>query len=358
MSATTELATVPPKETALAVYSAEKGLEPWLQQVRVEVDKFLSVLPDLATDKGRKAFASMAHKVAKTKTALDAVGKELSAQQKEVPKRIDAERKRVWDTLELWQKEIRKPLDDWEEAEERRIAAIKDDIAKIAALAIDLDGITAEDLAERIARVDAVAIADKWAEFQVDAALAKESALTTLRSALTARQQYEADKAELAQRRADDEARAQRERDEQIRKESAEKAQREADEAARLEREQAELREHALKQQAEDAERREKQAKADQEAAEQRAEQEKRDSVARAEQAAEDARNAEIQRQADAAAETKRQTDAREADVEHRRAINRSAVEAFIAGGMTEACAKQAITLIASGKIPATYIAY
>jgi hypothetical protein len=358
MSASTELAAVPPKETALAVYSAANGLDPWLSQIRAEVDKFLSVLPDLATDKGRKAFASMAHKVAKSKTALDAVGKELSAQQKEVPKRIDAERKRVWDTLEAWQKEVRKPLDDWQEAEDRRIADIKCDIAKIAALAVDLDGITAEDLSERIARVDAVAIADKWAEFQVDAALAKESALTTLRSALSARQQYEADQAELAQRRADDEARAQREREEHIRKEASEKAQREADEAAQREREQAEQREMHLKQQAEQAEQAAKQAKADQEAAEQRAEQEKRDSAARAEQAAEDARQAEIQRQADAEAEIKRQAAAREADVEHRRAINRSAVEAFIAGGMTDACAKQAITLIASGKIPAIAITY
>ncbi|WP_242482750.1 hypothetical protein [Pseudomonas sp. TH10] len=266
---------MPPKETALAVYSSASGLDPWLTQIRAEVDNFLQVLPDLATDKGRKAFASMAHKIAKSKTALDAVGKELSAQQKEVPKRIDAERKRVWDKLELWQKEVRKPLDDWQEAEDRRVDLIKADIEKISDMAMQLDGVTSEDLEDRIKRVEAVAIADKWAEFQVDAALAKEKALTALYTALTNRKLYEADQAELAQRRADDEARAQREHEERIRQEAAERATREAEERAqadreaeakriREEQEAAAKRENDLKLQAADAERRAEQAKREQ----------------------------------------------------------------------------------------------
>jgi phage-related minor tail protein len=358
MNATTELATVPPKETALAVYSAANGLDPWLEQIRGEVDKFLSVLPDLTTKKGRDLYASMAHKIAKSKTALDAVGKELSAQQKEVPKRIDAERKRVWDKLETWQKEVRKPLDDWQAAEDRRIDAIKADIELISDHAMHTDGVTAADLEGRISRVEAVTIEGKWAEFQLDAAKAKDSTLATLRNALTARKQYEADQAELAQRRADDEARAQREHDERIRKEAAEQAQRDADEAAQRERDQAEQREKALKQQAEESEQKAKQAKADQEAAEQRAEREREESAARQEQAVEQARIAEKKRADDAAAEIVRQQDARAADTAHRAKINRSALEAFTANGLTEACAKQAITLIVQGKIPAIALTY
>lgn len=358
MNATTELATVPPKETALAVYSAPNGLDPWLDQIRGEVDKFLSVLPDLTTKKGRDLYASMAYKIAKSKNALDEAGKKLSAEQKEVPKRIDAERKRVWEKLELWQKEVRKPLDDWQEAEDRRIDAINDAIDQIKALASDLDGITAADLEERIGRVEAVTIEDKWAEFQLDAAKAKDSTLATLRNALTARKQYEADQAELAQRRAEDEARAQRERDDQIRKEAAEQAQRDADEAAQRERDQAEQREKALKQQAEDAERKAEQAKRDQEEAEQRAERERKEAAARQEQAVEQARLDEKKRADDAAAEIIRQQDARAADTAHRAKINRAALEAFTANGLTEACAKQAITLIVQGKIPAIALTY
>ena len=358
MNATTELATVPPKETALAVYSAANGLDPWLEQIRAEVDKFLSVLPDLTTKKGRDLYASMAYKIAKSKTALDDAGKKLSTEQKEVPKRIDAERKRVWDKLELWQKEVRKPLDDWQDAEDRRIDAIKADIELISDQAMNLDGITAADLEIRIGSVEAIAIEDKWAEFQLDAAKAKDSTLATLRNALTARKLYEADQVELAQRRADDEARAQREHDERIRREAAEQARRDADEAAQRERDQAEQREKALKRQAEESEQKAKQAKADQEAAEQRAEREREESAARQEQAVEQARIAEKKRADDAAAEIVRQQDARAADTAHRGKVNRSALEAFTANGMTEACAKQAITLIVQGKIPAIALTY
>jgi len=48
----------------------------------------------------------------------------------------------------------------------------------------------------------------------------------------------------------------------------------------------------------------------------------------------------------------------RERDVAHRRTINRAALDAFVAGGMTEECAKQAITLIAERKIPNITIQY
>jgi len=73
----TELALVPPKETALQVFQAANGLDPYLQQIRAEIDAFV---PDVSTKKGRDAIASIAHKVARSKTALDNVGKELVAE--------------------------------------------------------------------------------------------------------------------------------------------------------------------------------------------------------------------------------------------------------------------------------------
>lgn len=48
VSASTELAVVPPQETALVVYSTEKGLEPWLQVIRSKIDGFT---PDISTRK-------------------------------------------------------------------------------------------------------------------------------------------------------------------------------------------------------------------------------------------------------------------------------------------------------------------
>ncbi|MGF6595091.1 hypothetical protein [Pseudomonas sp. 2835] len=369
MSAEKELIVAPPQETALAVYSAEKGLEPWLNQIRVKIDEFLAVVPDLKTVKGRKEIASMAYEVARTKTAIENKGKELSAEQKKVPGRIDAERKRVWDILESWQKEVRKPLDDWQAAEDARVDGHNNAIAHLKLHAEALEGITAEDLADRIAKVEAIALGEQWQEFEAEAARAKDDSLKVLRAALAARQQYEAEQAELARLRAEAEAREQKEREERIAREAAERARIEAEQKAQAEREAtqrreleakatADRRELELKLQAEQAERARAQAEADRVATEQRAEQERQAAAQRAEQAAEQARIDERRRADDAAAEILRQQQARERDEAHRRSINRAALEAFIAGGMPEACAKQAVTLIAQRKIPNVSISY
>lgn len=134
-------------------------------------------------------------------------------------------------------------------------------------------------------------------------------------------------------------------------KRAAEKAAADAEAAAELQRRQ-------LKLQAEQAQLAAEQAEANRLATEQRAEQARVAAEQRAIQAAENARLAEIKRQNDAADEIIRQAALREADIEHKKAINRKALEAFVTGGMTEECAKQAITLIAQRKIPAISIQY
>jgi len=377
VSANTELAAVPPAETALAVYSKPNGLDPWLDQVRAKVDEFKKVLPDLKTRKGREAYASMAHSIAKSKTALEAVGKEISAKQKEIPKLIDAERKRVWDTLEAWQKEVRKPLDDWQAAEDARVDKHNDAIQQIKDLAIFEAAPTSGHLANIIADLELLEIGDSWEEFLAEAAQVKDQTLIKLRALHTERARYEAEQAELIRLRAEAEAQAQRDRDAQIAREAEERTRREAEQRAQAEREAAARREQELLDQAAAAQRAAEQAARDAEAqaerqrlqleqqaeqarlaAEQRAEQERQAAAKRAEQAAEQARADERRRADAAAAEIVRQQQAREADLEHKKQINRAALEAFIEGGMTEECAKQAITLIAQRKIPAISISY
>lgn len=387
MSATTELAVVPPKETALTVFSKVKGLDPWLDQVRAKVDEFQKVLPDLKTRKGREAYASMAHQIAKSKTALEAVGKEISAKQKEIPKLIDAERKRVWDTLELWQKEVRKPLDDWEKAEEARVDKHNDGIQRIKDMALFGATPPASVVARVIVDLEAIAIDDSWEEFLPEAAQAKDQALAKLRALLAERTTYEAEQAELVRLRAESEAQAQRDRDAQIAREAEERTRREAEQRAQTEREAAarreqelidsaanakrvaeqaasdaeaaaELQRRQLKLQAEQAQLAAEQAEANRIAADQRAEQARIDAERRAELAAESARQAEIKRQADAKAEEKRQAVLREADKAHKGAIYKAAKEAFIANGMSEECARLAVKVIASGFIPAISITY
>ncbi|QPG62106.1 hypothetical protein HFV04_021640 [Pseudomonas sp. BIGb0427] len=366
MSAQTELAVVPPKETALQVYQVANGLDPYLKKIRDEIDAFV---PDVTTRKGREAIASIAYKVARSKTALDNVGKDLVANLKEIPKKIDAERKRMRDTLDIWQEEVRRPLNEWQAAEDARVDGHNNAIAHLKLHTEALEGITAEDLADRITKVEAVALGEQWEEFEAEAARAKDDSLKVLRAALATRQQYEAEQAELARLRAEAEAREQKEREERIAREAAERARIEAEQKAQAEREAvqrreleakaaADRRELELKLQAEQAERAAAQAEASRIAAEQHAEQERQNAARRAEEAAEQARQDERRRADVAATEILRQQEAREADKAHKTKINRAALEAFVAGGMTEECAKQAITLIALRKIPNISIQY
>lgn len=358
MSEETQLAVVPPKETALAVFSTANGLEPWLQQVRVKVDEFQKILPDLKTKKGRDAYASMAHQIAKSKTALEAVGKEISAQQKEIPKKIDAERKRVWDILESWQKEVRKPLDDWQAAEDQRVTAHNDGIQQIKDLAMFAETPTAAFVAQVIADLELVSLDDSWEEYLPEAAQAKDKSLAALRALLVTRQEYEKEQAELAKLREEKEARDKKDAEDRIASEAAAQATLQAEAKARDEKAAAEKREADLKLAAAESERKAEQAKREQIEAEQKAEADRLAAIERQKEAVEQARLDEVARQEAEAAELKRQADAREADLEHKKSINRAALEAFVAGGMTEECAKQAVTLIAQRKIPAVTISY
>lgn len=366
MSAQSELAVVPPKETALQVFQAANGLDPYLQKIREEIDGFV---PDVSTRKGRDAIASIAYKVARSKTALDNVGKELVAELKEIPKKIDAERKRMRDTLDAWQEEVRRPLTEWQAAEDARIDRHTDAITRMKGLAVELGTLDAQQLKDRIAELSRVELGEAWEEFEAEAARAKDDSFKVLTAALATREQYEAEQAELARLRAEAEAREQKDREERIAREAAERARIEADQKAQAEREAAlrreqeakaaaDRRELELKLQAEQAERAAAQAEADRLAAEQRAEQERQSAARRAEEAAEQASQDERRRADAAAAEILRQQEARERDKAHKAKINRAALDAFIAGGMTEECAKQAVTMIAKRQIPNVSISY
>jgi hypothetical protein len=351
----TELALVPPKETALQVFQAANGLDPYLQQIRAEIDSFV---PDVTTKKGRDAIASIAHKVARSKTALDNVGKELVAELKEIPKKVDAERKRMRDTLDAWKDEVRAPLNKWEQAEADRVTRHTDRIEWLRDSATVFSDALSESIQRSIDQVEAIDVGPDWEEFEAEAHRVKVSTLATLRGALATRQQYEAEQAELERLRAEAAQREQKEREERIAREAAERARLEAEQRAQAERDAAakreadakaaaEQRELQLKLEAEQSARRELEAQ-------QRAEQAERDAADRAERAAQ----AERQRQADEQARIEAEAKAREADIKHKTAVLTSIKEAFMGAGITEDQAKAVINLIRKGEVPSVSITY
>lgn len=342
MTEVLELTELPPAETALQIYQTPNGLDPYIERIRQEVTGHA---PNLKTDKGRKEIASRAFKVRKIKAALDGLGKEQVDRLKEIPKLIDAERKRMRDELDALADEVRKPLTDWEEAEASRVALHRADLDGMADQAREVGGLDVETLRQRIATVESAAIGESWEEFEAEAHRVKAKALEILNAALSERQKYEAEQ-------------EQKDREAEIARQAAEKARADAEAKTQAERDAAAKREADAKAAAERAEQDRLQAIERQKQAEARAEAEKLAAEQRAKDAAEAARQAEIKRQADAKAAEEAAQRRREADIAHKASINNAALAAFIENGLPDACAKQAVILIAKGLIPAIRIQY
>lgn len=324
-----------------------------------------SVVPDLSTDKGRKAIASMARKVASTKTAFDAHGKELKEQYTVITNKIDADRKLFRDSCDALRDEIRKPLTDWEQAEKDRVAKHEASIRAVRSL---YDENTANQEANVIKGyifdLEKLEIDLTFEEFEQEAKLAKLETLEKLRTALVAREKYEAEQAELERLRKEQAEREQRERDERIAKEAADKARIEAEakalaEKQRFEREQKEQAELAERQQREAAER-EARLKAENEAALLREEQLKQQAIERERQAEIDRQNAieqerlriEREQVAKAEAELKEQQ-AREANKAHKKKISNEALKGLMAiNGVSEELGKEILQAIHKGEVP------
>lgn len=370
-------------DNAPAIYVAG-GLGQFFDAVKAEVT---AEVPDLTTVKGRARIASLAATVSKSKKAVETPGRDYLKRLKEMPKVVEAELREFVTKMDNLRDSTRQPLTDWENADQARKDKHVDGIDSMKDMALFGATPPASVVARVIADLEAIEINDSWEEFLAEAAQVKDQTLAKLRTLHAERTQYEAEQAELTRLRAEAEAQAQRDRDAEIARVAAEQARLQAEQKAQAERDAATRREQELLDQAAATQRAAAQAALDAEAAaerqrlqlelqteqsraaaaqaeanriaaEQRAEQERIAAVRRAEEAAELARQDERRRADAAAAEIVRQQEMRERDEAHRRAINRTALEAFIAGGMPEECAKQAVKLIAQRKIPAITISY
>ncbi|AYL52684.1 hypothetical protein [Citrobacter freundii] len=308
-------------DMAPSIY-VENGLEKFLEQIRESVKE----VPDLSTAKGRARIASLAAQVSRSKTAVEKPGRDYLRHLKEAVKPAEAELRRFVSACDEMRDEVRRPLTEWE-AEQERIKA-EEAMNAMHVEALEMNIKFDQELA---------------AKFEAD----HEMALL-MNDAFDREAKAKAEEAER-QRIA---------HEEELKRQAEEKAKREAEEKIERERAESARREAELKFKAEQAER-------DRIAAEQKAEAEKKEAADRAEREKQEAIAAE-QRKAEAKeaarlAEEKRIADeaaARAADVEHRRAINASAVQALIEQGIPEDWAKACVVAIARGKVPATTINY
>lgn len=335
----------------LLVLTDQQKFSEFYEAIKRETD---ALDADVATEKGRKAIASMAYKVARTKTAIDEAGKRLNEEARARINAVDESRRAIRQQLDTLKDEVRKPLTEWEEAEERRQQGAAQELSAIHNMQrVDFED-TASEVQERLDSLNAMtidpALHGAGAELAENA---RQAAIATLTDAHVRLVREEQERAELERLRADQAAREAREREEaearaaeerraaeekaeqdriaQLQREAEERAKAEAERAAQEERDRIQ-REHeeALaveRRRAEEAE---------------RAAQAERERIAREESAA----KAEAERQA---AEQR----AREADRAHRGTIMGAAKEAIMeAGPASEEIARAIVLAIAAGSVP------
>lgn len=104
--------------TPQIVFGDPGSVDAILEKIRAEVR---GTKRDISTKTGRDQVRSTAYKIARSKTLLDNMGKDLVADLKAKTGAIDAERRRIRDELDALQEEFRKPLTDLKRPKRREL---------------------------------------------------------------------------------------------------------------------------------------------------------------------------------------------------------------------------------------------
>ena len=191
-------------ENSTAVQIFEPGfIDPIIERVEAEAREEAARL-DISTEANRKALASLAYKVARSKTFIDNQRLALVAEEKKRLKRIDEEGRRIWNRLETLQEEVRKPLTDWEQADKTRIACHEEALKVLTDLSTGVNGFfSVADVEASIEKVHNLHDHRNWEEFAARASGQKAAALFSLHRNLVDAQKREAEAAELARLRSE-----------------------------------------------------------------------------------------------------------------------------------------------------------
>lgn len=271
-AATTDPAIIIPKESALAVLTDEKRFDQFYEKVKAEVSGHT---PDLTSSAGRKAIAALAFKVTKTKTAIVAAADELTEDARKQVAKVNESKKRIEGQLNALRDEVRKPLTDWEEAEEARVAMVAERMDYWRSVGIVTAFDTLADVRARLADLqDADIDLSAFGDQTPIAQAVIGTSVTNLKAAVIRLEKSEAEAAELAALRRDKEERDQRDEEERRAREAEEQRQRDAQEEERRQEEQRAQEERERIAGEEEAERqrvaKEQQAERDRQAAEDR----------------------------------------------------------------------------------------
>lgn len=344
-------------KTPAQIAASDEECDAFIAKIKEEVAQFE---PDTSTGTGRKAIASLAYKVARTKTAIDEAGKKLTEEAKKQIDKVNETRRRMRSELDALRDAARAPLSRWEEAEAKRIAYYEGEIESMAAAARVEAGTSSDDIQTRLDELSMVLITPKWAEFEAQGLRIHKEATERLQRALADAKKAEAEAAELARLREEAEKREREEAERQ----AEEKRQAEIRaEAERLEKEREELRQKELA--AAEAERQaererleeeKRAAELEAEALEQarlRAVEEQKAAEARAARAAQEERERIEAEQAEKERAEREAAEKRRADNAYRAKAFDAAAEAIVrAGHISNEAAQAILSEIEAGRVP------
>ncbi|PRD42078.1 hypothetical protein C5748_18150 [Phyllobacterium phragmitis] len=159
-------------------FTDEQEFEKLYSSVKEAVGKHV---PDVSSETGRKAIASLAHKVARTKTALIGQGKKLTEDWRVKTKQVNAACNTIEDRLDELKASVRKPLTEWEDKEGERIDGHKAALQALIDLSRTGFGRPSSELRELLAGAQAQKMgAAHWDEFAAQASVAQQDAIDTL----------------------------------------------------------------------------------------------------------------------------------------------------------------------------------
>lgn len=197
------------KYDMVALFS-DGGADPLLDEIEKQAE---SIVTDVTTEKGRKEIASMAYRIARSKTTLDNEGKRLKEEAQKTVNTVDAERKKIRDRLDALKEKVRAPLTEFEQREKERVETHERIIAQIGnATQFDHVDPTAETIAARIDEI-AKAYNRDWQEFSESVKVAYEKSNDRLGQMLADRKKRDEEAAELERLRKEKEERERKKRD-------------------------------------------------------------------------------------------------------------------------------------------------
>lgn len=222
--------------------SGAPAIQKYIDKIKEHTEDFYA---DVETRQGREDITSMAYKVSRSKTYLDDKGKEIAAEMKEIPKKIDATRRDMREQLDNIRDNLRAPLVAYQEREaekKERNEGLLNQISQAKQFcAMHWDTGPIEVLNEKMSFIKAIPDeSDDFAEYAERIKEEKRTGLVIVENAILRREKADQQAAEIARLQKIEAEKAAKEREEA---QAAEKARiaKEREERAALEAEIARL---------------------------------------------------------------------------------------------------------------------